>query len=444
MSRDETSSSGPNHIIEAQAEAERILNSQNPLAEIKTHLDNLIAGEDYNKQLAFVLLLSGKVPDPNKKQMILLAGSPGGGKTTLMGIADLFKTKTIGRLSDRALDYTDDLGSYEVLRLQELGHMDWDQPIKFVSADDKGYTIEVTVPSRQQEAGNASAPFRTFTKQIPPITLITSTTRLETEAQFRRRNWIISPDESEEQTEKVRKWKLARIGEEDRLNQNMIRETNYDRSKRVLTTVVRMIKPCKVTIPFTDSLTRLLPQENVEVRGHYDKLLNLVNLYGVLLQKQLPSLNGSPVITADRALEVLDIAKSALEAMSSVETRIALFVRTLEEEGLDKGSIIDREERASIAAKMKKAPRTLLTYLNFLEDEGYATSVARGRERIFELVAPPKQMMAKFSSLASKLSNKETLLFFMNSEARDYLARLCDEKRIDEEHKTELINHFPI
>lgn len=376
--------------------------------------------------------------------MILLKGQPGGGKTTLMSIADLFKTKTIGRLSERALDYIDDLRSYEVLRLQELGQMDYDQPLKFIGADDQGYVVEVTVPSKQEEGGSASAPFRTFTKHIPAMTLITSTTRFETEAQFRRRNWIISPDESEEQTEKVRRWKLARAGEEDRLNQNLIREKSMERSKRVLTAAVRMIKPCRVIIPFTDFLTRLLPQENVEVRGHYDKLLNLVYLYGVLLQKQLPKLDGSPVVTAERALEVLEIAKSALEAMSSVESRIALFVQALEKEGLDKGSIIDREERASIAAKVNKAPRTLLTYLSFLEDEGYATSVARGRERVFELVAPPKQIMAKFSSLASKLAEKDTMLLFMNNEARSYLAGLCDEKGLDEEHKAGLLNHFPI
>jgi hypothetical protein len=53
-------------------------------------------------------------------------------------------------------------------------------------------------------------------------------------------------------------------------------------------------------------------------------------------------------------------------------------------------------------------------------------------------------MMAKFSSLASKLSNKEMLLLFMNNEAHDYLARLCDEKGIGEEHKAELLRHFPV
>jgi hypothetical protein len=150
----------------------------------------------------------------------------------------------------------------------------------------------------------------------------------------------------------------------------------------------------------------LLPQKRVEVRGHYDRLLNLVYLYGVLLQKQLPKLNGSPIITAQRAIEVLEIAKSALEAMSYVDARIASFVKTLDEEGLDRGCTIDREERASIAAKMKKSPRTLLTYLNFLEDEGYANSVTRGKEKVFELVVSPRQMIAKFSSLASKAFNQ--------------------------------------
>jgi hypothetical protein len=130
--------------------------------------------------------------------------------------------------------------------------------------------------------------------------------------------------------------------------------------------------------------------------------------------------------------------------MSSVENSIAILVQTLEKMGFDKGSIIDREERARIAKEMKKATRTILTYFNFLEEEEYVNSIARGREIVFDLVTPPKEMIAKFSSLAYKLADKKTVLLLMNIEAREYLTKLCDEKKVDEQRKNELLNHFPI
>lgn len=425
-------------------EAERMLNSTQPLSEIKKHLDNIIAGEDNNKQLIFLLLLSGKVPDPTKKQMILLKGPAGGGKTTLMGITDFFRTKTIGRLSETALDYVEDLQTYEVLKLQELGHMDYDRPLKFISADDKGYTIEVTVPSKQKETGESIPPFKTFSKHIPAITLITSTTSIRIEPQFRRRNWIVSPDEGKEQTENVRKWKIARQKEEDRRDQDLIQETSYHRSKIILTTLVTMIKPCKVVIPFKNTLTRLLSPENLEVRGHYDKLSSLAYLYGVLLQKQLPKLDGSSVLTAERALEVLEISKEAFEAMGSMESRITELIQVLRILGLVKGSLIDREERVRIGKKINRTPRTVLTYLNFLEDEGYVSPMSRGREKIFVLLDSPEHIAKRFSSLTSKLKEKDAITLFMNIEARNYLNEICDEKDSTEEEKEELLSHFPI
>jgi len=424
-------------------EAKAILDSLQPLAGVKKHLDNLIAGENEAKQLIFLLLLSGIVPDPKMKQMILLKGPAGVGKTTLMNIADLFKSKTIGRLSATALDYIEDLSSYQVLKLQELGHMDYDRPLKFVSADDKGYTIEVTVPGKQEE-GATKAPFKTFTKHIPAITLITSTTRISIEPQFRRRNWIINPDTSKEQTEKIRKWKIEQEDELDRLNQGLVPETSYDKSKQILASLVEMIKPCKVIIPFKDHLTQLLPADNMEVRGHYDKLLSLATLYGVLLQNQLPKLNGWPVLTAERALEILEISKDAFQAMSSMESRITQFIQLLDAEGFDKGFIIDKTKRIKLGRKMDRSHRTVLTYLNFLEDEGYLTSVRTGREKLFELVDAPKEMMRRFASLTSKLKNRDVVTLVLNLEADTYLTELCEEKGVEERLREELLKHFPI
>lgn len=110
---------------EAEEEAEKILSAPNVLEALKLHLDNVLAGESDNKKLLFILLLSGKIKDPTIKQMILLKSEPGAGKSHLMKIADAFKTKSVGRFTAHALDYSN-LQDYEVLRLKELGSMDQD------------------------------------------------------------------------------------------------------------------------------------------------------------------------------------------------------------------------------------------------------------------------------------------------------------------------------
>jgi Holliday junction resolvasome RuvABC ATP-dependent DNA helicase subunit len=171
-----------------------ILGSQDPMQGVMYHLNNLIAGEEANKATIFLLLLSAKVEDAKRKQIILVKGEPGAGKTTLMGIADLFNTKKIGRFTAHALDYTD-LSHFDVLELQEVGFLDQEDQgvstLKFLSPDDKGYTVACTV--RDKETGK----FIAEEHRIPPITLIASTTRVELDPQFERRAWPINPDESE-------------------------------------------------------------------------------------------------------------------------------------------------------------------------------------------------------------------------------------------------------
>jgi len=137
------------------AEAEAILRNDNPLTLIKEQLDHLIAGEEENKLLLFVLLLSAKTRDPDFTEMILFKSSSGGGKSTLANyLTGFYNTKKLGRVTRTALDYTD-LQNYEVLYLQELGRLDSEEygisTIKFLSTEDKGYTIEFTV--RDKETG---------------------------------------------------------------------------------------------------------------------------------------------------------------------------------------------------------------------------------------------------------------------------------------------------
>jgi len=74
---------------EAEELAEKILNSNDVLKTLKEEaLDKYLAGEDQNKQLAFVLNFSGKYAKVEKKanQIIIFMGSSGVGKSALASL----------------------------------------------------------------------------------------------------------------------------------------------------------------------------------------------------------------------------------------------------------------------------------------------------------------------------------------------------------------------
>ena len=81
-------------------EVQKIVEAENQLEALKPHLNNVIVGEDENKQAIYVLLCGSKTKEVDKKAIVLLKGTEGGGKTTLASaLTGLFKTKTVGRFT---------------------------------------------------------------------------------------------------------------------------------------------------------------------------------------------------------------------------------------------------------------------------------------------------------------------------------------------------------
>jgi len=261
------------------AEVERIVNSDNQLAALKPHLDAVIVGEDDNKQAIYTLLIGSKFADLDKKQIIILKGTEGGGKTTIAStLTGFFKTKTVGRFTEHALEYSDIKG-YEVLYIKELGSMDMDKQgvasIKFLSADDKGFIVEYTI---RDEEGR----FRTEQRRIPAITTVSTTTRLSLDSQFERRAWLFNVDESPAQTERVLKWK-AWIGQQkDEIKLGLRKITDYDFSRLVVERFTNQLKPAKIIIPFRETLAQILDSNILRVRGDIDKISD-----SMLSQKQV-------------------------------------------------------------------------------------------------------------------------------------------------------------
>ena len=433
--------SEPLHLSDEEwGRVEEILNNPNPMRHIKTLLDQVIAGEDDNKQIIFVILLGGKSHETYLKQMVLIKGESGAGKSTLMGIADYFKVKEVGRFTKHALDWATDLANYEVLKLKELGNSDNEDEgistIRFLSSDDKGYVVEA--PFRDPHTGRMV----NQTNRIPPITIISSTTRVDIEKQYNRRNWIFNPDESRDQTERIRQWQVRHEEELSRVSLGIMRETRKEYAERILRGVIQRLEMCTVHVTFNDALTNLLEGRNLRVRGDYSRLITLVKLYGILNQRNLPHIDLTDrrevIMTPEKAMEILQLAIGPLTAMtSSIENRESKIFKLLKDfDCTYKNAAIDRKLRARISAEGESNPSddTIRGYLRQLELSGYMTSEDLGKRegKVWYLLYDLDEIERRMSVISDRLSRPATMITQMWDQEIAYLESLVAEEQPEE------------
>jgi len=428
---------------EERAEVDKIIGSPNPLEGIKSILGDIAAGEEENKQHTFVLLTSGKSEDPREREMILFKSRAGAGKTTLIdSLVKPYKTKIVGRFTERALDYTD-LSGYEILYLKEVGYMDDEKQgvstLKFLSSDDQGYTVEFTV-------GSPSEGFTTMQRRIPPMTVVSSTTRIELDPQFERRCWIINLDESAEQTDRIREWQSKQEKEELEVSLGIRRERSYDRAQRILSWIVNEIPQHKVSILFPMALLGILERSKLRTRGDYRKIMRLLKYYARINMKKLPTIEGNdgkPIIlpTPRAALDILKVAWGPITLMTlEMDKRTQKLFDGFEKMNwTTKGTAIAPDKRAELAMKMGYATQTIYIYLNELEKVGILSSDEK-RPKTYWLLESLDTIRRKASSLSSKLENEEPFISEMCKEAQETLGSLSS--KISEETMEHIRPYF--
>jgi len=414
------------------AEAIRILESDHPLTEAKPYLDMLVAGEDANKQLVFQLLLSGKCRDPKKKQIILLLGDAGGGKTTIANnLSRLFKTKKIGRFSKRALDYTE-LTGYEVLYLQEMGKMDDEEygisTLKFLSADDKGYTIEITTYDNETKS------WTTFEKKIPPVTVISCSTRVEFDPQFTRRAWPLNIDESIEQTGRIEAFKIQEKWEDNFLALGIMREPKKSRALRVLKAIVEQLEDVNVFIPFPGEIFSILKKEKIRVRGDYDKFWALAWFHTFLMQKVLPKVNGIIVASPAAIAELFTLAQSPLVIMTTgLQPRFLKLFDAMKDLGITlMDSVITLETRGRLARNAGLSESTITMYLRELAKQGYFVTRPAEKGRSLDYMLPDNlaSIIQKRNSVLEILENSGQLALKFAEGAENHLTTLLETNAV--------------
>ena len=425
-----------------ELEVQKVMDADNQLDALGPHLDDMIVGEPHVKKAAMILLLSGKTSNPKMKQIILFKSTEGAGKSYMAtALTRGYKTKYVGRFSEHALDYTD-LQGYDVLFLKELGLMDEEKQgvstLKFLSSDDLGYTIEITV---KNEDGTG---FTTEQRRIPPITVVSTTTRLLMDKQFERRAFPFGLDETSEQTEAIADWAAKNELQESEKLLGSRMSTSQEISTAVYSRFIERFEPKNIIVPFPKTLLQVLGTKVLRVRGDMNKLLTFMKLYGQLNTKRLESAGKDNlyILSPEVALEALNIILEPLSDMlSRIDKRTKQFfdglkeivdivhVKVLEVETEKlikydvKGSEIDKKLRDRIAVKIDKSESTIRRFLNQLESSGYVSGDGK-KPKTFTLLYDVSEIETKVRGISDKIKSHDSLITEMEKEAREWRGRL--------------------
>jgi len=454
----------------ALEEAEKILASDDPIIEIKKHLDNIIAGEDNNKLLVFVLGLTGICKDTNKKTILVALHEAGSGKTWIVrNISSFFYSHAVSHLTKRALNYLgeqlagridergnpvpeDQQRAKHILFLKELGHIDKEgdsqgsASIKMLSVDDGGLTTTYTI--RDDDTGR----FKTVTVHTDPITVFTSSTRSmgDIDDQFVRRYFIFSPDASFAQSLKIERFKVKHLNQLNDMMLGLMEQTDMEKSRWILKAVVDLLEErqdVKILVPFFGSVYHILDKTKLRIRSDYDKIKLLIEMFGLLNYANLPrkSVNGDLIfiMTPERTLQILRIARQTLIYMAKeTEGRVYDLLQILKymdispPSGEDSGTLIDLKMQFEIATQMGgKTRRTILEYFKPLVNMGFVQEEKIERTKAFRMLLEPDEILLHLSGYKDLNDSKllEDLYMKMIKEGNEYFKN----REIDFEFKVD-------
>lgn len=399
---DQDDHTSPEMQVEAEREAERILGGNDPLTEVDKYLGHLISGEEKNRKILFLKAVGTKTEDRRVKWIVVDQGESGAGKTVITRILTrTCRCKVVGRLTAHALDYME-LTGYDVLVLQEIGFLDKEDSglstIKFVSYDDNGYTVEA--PVRDPETGEMT------TKQyrIPPINILTTSTRVSFDPQFERRAEFLNPDESEEQTKRVHDFKATAEQQNIEVKLGTRKWIDADFAIAVVKAVLAGIKDLEVEIPFPHVLNRILRSSPIRTRGDIDKIYANVRLYTLLNQRHHRPIEGPTghkiiFVSPDEAIKLVELCRESLETMiGGIDRRTKKLVQAMANLGFKAKQRIGMDERMKLASQLKRSPQTIYQFLERLYSNRLVKKGKEGEGKtapvFYELIKNPLDMIS--------------------------------------------------
>lgn len=275
-------------LPEPEAEEPSLLKEPELLRRIREVMDKEIVGEYVNKLLLFMIFLSKEL-GPQEAQACFIMGESSSGKSYLMHhVLSYFPEERViwlTRSTTHGLEYfckDKDLTGH-ILAIEEApGFRDAQASIRPIFSE-KGLKI-VTA----QALGGGKVVSEVLEIKGCPAFVTTSVSPVIDE-QMSTRVWILSTDESQEQTKRILKHE-ARKGK--------FPEQAGMEEKRAIMEALKELKPVKVLIPYADAIE--FPSKKVRVRRDFPKLLTLIKVSAYLHQYQRPRivLDGKEYVVA--------------------------------------------------------------------------------------------------------------------------------------------------
>jgi hypothetical protein len=260
-----------------EAEARELLKRPDILERVARDLEALgYVGENANKKIGYLITISRKLESPLSGVIISRAGA---GKSRLMeALADLVPPEDLvsyTRITPQALYYAPNRSLKNKLMVagEDEGLLGSDYAIRELISSKK---IKLAAPMKDQVNGRMT----TAEYEVEgPIALLFSTTQPAIHYENATRCFLLSLDESAEQTERVLNFQRRR-----KTLDGIMRAIEARSLRRVHQNAQRLLKPLLVVNPFAEGLR--FSALKIESRREHDKYLSLIEAVAFLKQHQ--------------------------------------------------------------------------------------------------------------------------------------------------------------
>jgi hypothetical protein len=275
----ESRTTGERYVMtpDEEAEAREFLKQPDLLNRIVKDLESLgYIGEEANKKLGYLITISRKLESPLSGVIISRAAA---GKSRLLEVlAELMPPEDLvsyTRITPQALYYAENrnLKHKLVVTGEDEGLLGSDYALRELISSKK---IRLAAPVKDTTTGK----MKTVEYEVEgPIALLFSTTQPAIHYENATRCFMLSLDESREQTERVMRYQLARKSLE-----GFARTVEGRALRRLHRNAQRLLRPLFVVNPLAGEIR--FPSHRIESRRDHEKYLTLIEAIALLHQHQ--------------------------------------------------------------------------------------------------------------------------------------------------------------
>jgi len=377
-------------------DAPQLLKDPQLLARIRTLMDREIVGEYENKLLLFLLLLS-KDLGSRYAQACFIMGESSSGKSHLMHrVLSYFPEECViwlTRTTAHGLEYYlsgRDLSGH-VLAVEEApGFSDAQQYVRPMFSE-KGLRIV----SAQAVGGRVVS--QVIEVKGCPAFVTTSAVPVVDE-QMSTRVWILSTDESREQTERILRFQALR--------EKFPAESKLDEEKAAIREALSQLRPVGVLIPYADAIA--FPASRTRARRDFPKLLTLIKVSAYLHQYQRPRLvlDGEEFVVATFAdynvahLLARRVLRPTMLGLPQGVLRVYDVCRRLASQGIE---ITSR----TVTENCSYSQGTVRHYLNRLVEARLLLKDESQKEHRYTVMADEEAKLCGISELENRFGEKQ-------------------------------------